>query len=78
MADTPEAVAERLRAFVVAVQHAAATSGGQTQVHAGPGSRPTSTSLDPTLDVCRECVDALSDDERNWLDRLIGKMSTTP
>jgi hypothetical protein len=55
----------------------AATVGMQTQVQAGPGSTPTSTSIDPTLDVCRDCLDSLSDDERGQLERIIEKMFGT-
>lgn len=75
MADTPEAVASRLHEFVEAVKHKVAGAGGQTQVHSGPGAKPSFAPKD-ALGIYRECLNRLGDHDRTKLRELIDAMQS--
>lgn len=67
----PAEVARNLEEFIKRVQRRATGGGGQTQVLANPlppgAPRPKS--------IYERCVDELTNDERNELDRMIDKMN---
>jgi hypothetical protein len=71
MADSPE-VASRLHSFIEAAQKKVDTRPVQAEVHQyGQKEQPPA----PILKVYEKCLDALADQERAELDRIVMKMS---